>query len=92
MRVSNGNFVVLANSQLQFPNGPSLQGAIVKLRETLQRENKIIIEGNIGTLLCDVSFSSPSAAAKFVFGTSRDGWVYWKDVNGNLIDAYRNRI
>lgn len=92
MRVSNGNFVALANSQLQFPNGPSLQGAIVKLRETLQRENKIIIEGNIGTLLCDVSFSSPSAAAKFVFGTSRDGWVYWKDVNGNLIDAYRNRI
>lgn len=38
----------------------------------------------------DVFFKSPSAAAKFVSGRSANGWVEWKDENGNALEKHRN--
>lgn len=42
------------------------------------------------TLINDVVFPSPSAAAVFVLGGSQNGWTEWVDDNGNtLSDIYR---
>ena len=39
----------------------------------------------------DVCFDSPSGAAQFCVGGSSNGWSQWKDVDGNELDAYRNK-
>lgn len=92
MKYVNRNYVVLKGSQLQYPNSPVLQTSILNLRNSLEKQNKIEVFGDIGTLMEDISFASASAAAKFVCGSSRDGWVAWKDQKGNLLDTYRNSI
>ena len=37
----------------------------------------------------DVSTNSPSTAGWIVLGHANNGWIMWKDKNGNLIDTYR---
>lgn len=37
----------------------------------------------------DVSTNSPSTAGWIVLGHANNGWIMWKDKNGNLIDVYR---
>lgn len=91
MKVNNNSYIVLKGSQLQFPNSPSLQESVVNLRAELERQNKISIVGDIGTLLVDVPFTSPSAAAKFVCGNSRNGWEIWLDCQGNALENYREK-
>lgn len=91
MKVNNNSYIVLKGSQLQFPNSPSMQESLVNLRAELERQNKISIVGDIGTLLVDVPFTSPSAAAKFVCGNSRNGWELWLDCQGNALENYRKK-
>ncbi len=38
-----------------------------------------------------MSFSSPSAAACFVLGTSANGWTEWKDKSGRTLDELFRR-
>ena len=38
-----------------------------------------------------MSFSSPSAAASFVLGTSANGWMEWKDKSGRTLDELFRR-
>ena len=45
-----------------------------------------IPDGNY-ELLVDKTFSSPSSAADFCIGSSNNGWLLWKDVNGNTLDT-----
>lgn len=46
-----------------------------------------------GFLLDDFACSSPSMAATLVAGQNRNGWSYWKDASGNIIDIFRkNRL
>jgi len=51
--------------------------------------DKAIIEDNI--LQVDLICSSPSAAGFVVIGKANNGWVEWKDANGNKIDIYRKK-
>ena len=39
----------------------------------------------------DLVCSSPSAAGFIVIGKANNGWVEWKDANGNKIDIYRKK-
>lgn len=39
----------------------------------------------------DVTFMAPSAASDFVTGGPSNGWVNWKNKDGDLIDIYRNK-
>ena len=51
--------------------------------------DKAIIEDNI--LQVDLVCSSPSTAGFVVIGKANNGWVEWKDANGNKIDIYRKK-
>lgn len=51
--------------------------------------NQAEIKDNI--LQKDLVCSSPSTAGFVVIGKANNGWVEWKDVNGNKIDIYRKK-
>ncbi|HEY9542173.1 GIY-YIG nuclease family protein [Prevotella sp.] len=41
----------------------------------------------------DITFSSPSTAADFCIGSSNNGWITWKDKDGNTLDSiYRKPL
>ena len=42
-----------------------------------------------GLLLKDVTFKSASTAANFVTGSSTNGLIAWKDINGNTLKSIK---
>lgn len=89
MTVKCGLFIVEKGSELLRELKPSLQQSIAEKRIDMQMKGEIIDNGRVLKLNMDVSFSSPSAAAKFVAGHSVKGWDYWLDENGKTISSYR---
>ena len=77
MRVEDGTFIVLRGSVCCPAKGEWLPEA----RRNAPIENNILQE--------DVRTNSPTTAGWIVLGQSNNGWVTWKDKNGNLIDIYR---
>jgi hypothetical protein len=73
-----GQMIVLKGSQAQSQEQPSLGSSIRTYREQLKRSGKLI-PGRNGILefVDDVAFTSPSAAAQAVMGTSRNGRIDW---------------
>ena len=50
-------------------------------------------ENGILVLTSDKTFSSPSTAADFCIGSSNNGWLVWKDKEGNTLDSvYRKQL
>ena len=44
-------------------------------------------------VISNKTFSSPSTAATFVLGRSSNGWLDWKDEEGNTLDfVYRKQL
>lgn len=39
----------------------------------------------------DTVCMNPSSAGWIVIGKSNNGWLEWKDLQGNLIEKYRNK-
>lgn len=57
------------------------------LKEYTATENEKLI------MTCDKVFSSPSTAADFCNGSSNNGWIVWKDKEGNTLDSvYRKDL
>ncbi len=57
------------------------------LQDYTCNENEILV------LTSDKTFSSPSTAADFCIGSSNNGWLVWKDKNGNTLDSvYRKQL
>lgn len=57
------------------------------LQDYTSNENEILV------LTSDKTFSSPSTAADFYIGSSNNGWLVWKDKNGNTLDSvYRKQL
>ena len=57
------------------------------LQDYTSNENEILV------LTSDKTFSSPSSAADFCIGSSNNGWLVWKDKNGNTLDSvYRKQL
>lgn len=79
MRVENGVFIVEKDS---------ICGPITKGVKWIP-ENRLNAPISANILQEDVICSSPSAAGWIVIGSSNNGWVVWKDKNGNSIDMYR---
>lgn len=62
-----------------------------------KRENHLkdytINYGDKLELEADKTFSSPSTAADFCIGSSNNGWLVWKDKDGQTLDAvYRKQL
>ena len=53
---------------------------------TVPNGDKLVLES-------DKTFSSPSTAADFCIGSSNNGWLVWKDKDGNTLDfVYRKQL
>ncbi len=74
--ITNEGFVLLKDSEINPTINPSAGYATANARE----KNKNIINNN--KLTEDILFSSPSAAAMFVSGSSANGNLYWKNKDG----------
>ena len=82
-------FVVLTNSQIDITKD-CLLNKLNKQRE-MALKNGDIVKHNDGYFLNkSVAFASPSSAACFVLGGSRNGWIEWKNQDGKTLDeVYR---
>ena len=60
-------------------------------RQTAVQNGDISISGNRHKLTVSISFASPSSAAMFVLGGSRNGWIEWKDADGKTLDELFRR-
>lgn len=81
----NESVVVYAGSEVSFLLEPTRKK--FKLLR-LEFVGKGIVKDNHGVykLTSDIVFDSPSAAADFLLGSSRNGWLCWKDLNGCFIN------
>ena len=57
-----------------------------KRKKLIKEYAKVTEEGKF-ELETSKSFSSPSTAADFCAGSSNNGWIAWKDKDGNTLDA-----
>lgn len=77
---NDDGFLLLKDSKLSISNSQSCPNAIVKMRE----EKSTIINGE-RVLSENILFTSSSAAAKFVAGSSVSGKICWKNADGVLL-------
>ena len=87
---SSNGFTVQKGSVIAKTVVPSF-GWKDKRNEMLQEHT--VAEGEHLVLTSDKTFSSPSTAAMFVLGRPSNGWMDWKDNDGNTLDSvYRNHL
>ncbi|MCH5312455.1 MAG: DUF4357 domain-containing protein [Prevotella sp.] len=86
---ANG-FTVLKGSIIAKSSVPSLVWK--EKREKLVKEYTIVNDNQL-ELESDKTFTSPSTAADFCIGSSNNGWLVWKDKDGQTLDyVYRKQI
>lgn len=83
-------FTVLKGSEIA-------QGTVPSFTWKEKREKEIkqftINDGDKIILNVDKTFSSPSTAADFCIGSSNNGWLVWKDKNGQTLnDVHRKQL
>lgn len=87
---SSDGFTVLKGSTVAKTMVPSFNWKEKRekmLQDYTSNENGILV------LTSDKTFSSPSTAADFCIGSSNNGWLIWKDKNGNTLDSvYRKQL
>ena len=84
-------FEVLEGSQVSSVLYPSVPQSIKQQWFTALKNGDIVYQDNKHYLRKSMSFSSPSAAACFVLGTSANGWTEWKDKSGRTLDELFRR-
>ena len=74
----DGEFVILSGSTGSLQASPSFSDKARMLRDQAMESGRIVPSGSGNfTLREDMAFGSPSAAAVFLFGTSRNGRTDW---------------
>lgn len=73
----DGEFILLAGSTGDLNEGPSFRGPLKTRRDQMLATDRIQNRGSGFVVTQDIAFSSPSAAAVFLFGTSRNGRTDW---------------
>lgn len=84
------SLVVLKGSKINPRGLGSLTKSFAATRERLMSEHTYVDNGE-RIVRDDIPFSAPSTAAQFCIGGSSNGWIVWKDLDGNQLDKYRNR-
>ena len=70
---------------------------ILRLKDRI-KHNRLVseyttIEGDKLVMTSDKTFASPSTAADFCIGSSNNGWLVWKDKDGNTLESvYRTQL
>ena len=87
---STTGYTVLKGSIIAPTSVPSLKWS--EKRQKMINEYTILESGN-HVMTSDITFSSPSTAADFCIGRSNNGWLVWKDKEGNTLDSiYRKQL
>ena len=87
---SSNGFTVLKGSVIAQTAVPSLKWS--DKRHSFVSEYTAI-EGDKLVMTSDKTFASPSTAADFCIGSSNNGWLVWKDKDGNTLDSvYRKQL
>ncbi len=81
MQVKDGEFILLAGSDVAPESGIGLAPNIDDLRNCAHVED--------GKLMEDVPINSPSACGEFITGAACNGWTNWKTEDGNPINIYK---
>ena len=85
-------FDVLEGSQIVKNAVKSVSPSVEKQRQNAFKDDSISESDGSPVLNVSMSFSSPSTAASFVLGCSANGWIEWKDKDGNTLDQiYRKQ-
>lgn len=63
---------------------PTIKGFVPEIRKSAPIVNNILVD--------DVICNSPSAAGWVIAGRANNGWLEWKDKDGQPIDIYRRDI
>jgi hypothetical protein len=91
----DGQMIVLKGSEARKDESVSLSANIKTYREQLMKVGKLSLPDETGKLhfTDDVAFTSPSAAAQAVMGTSRNGRTDWTNTATNeTYAAWQDRI
>ena len=80
-------FEVLEGSQVSLAAYASLSPSVEKKRQSALQNGDMVLDGTQYRLCRSMSFTTPSAAACFVLGTSANGWTEWKAKNGDTLSA-----
>lgn len=87
---STTGYTVLKGSIIAPTSVPSLKWS--EKRQKMINEYTILESGS-HVMTSDITFSSPSTAADFCIGSSNNGWLVWKDKEGNTLDSiYRKQL
>ena len=87
---NSDGFTVLKGSIIAKTSVPSL-GWQEKRSKLLQEYTEV--SGDQLILTSNKTFSSPSTAADFCIGSSNNGWLVWKNKDGNTLDSiYRKQL
>lgn len=78
-------FEVLEGSEVDM-NRKCHSQTIEKQRQTALANGNIVLVDGKYKLTVSISFTSSSSAGQFVLGGSINGWVEWKDKDGNTLD------
>lgn len=82
---TNEGFVLKAGSTASKINSDSISGKIVKMKEQLLSDGRLVDKGNHLLLAEDVLMSSSSYAAALIAGTARSGPQSWFAANGKSL-------
>lgn len=83
--LTDEGFVLKKGAQLSLVNTESAAPRVVKIKEQLQAEGKIVMAGDHLVLNDDILLSSSSYAAVMVAGTSRSGPQSWMAADGRSL-------
>lgn len=87
---SSNGFTVLKGSIISPTSAPSLNWS--DKRQKMLKEYTVEELGK-HIMTSDKTFTSPSTAADFCIGSSNNGWIVWKDADGNTLDSiYRKQL
>jgi hypothetical protein len=85
-------FVLKKGSTASKTNTDSLNTKLVKLKEQLLADGRLLLEDDHLRLTEDVLISSSSYAAAIIAGTSRSGPQSWYDANGKSLKELEDQI
>ena len=85
-------FVVHSGSKGRVGVVASLQGTSgERLRNQLISEGILVAQGDVLVFTRDHLFSSPSMAAMVLMGRSSNGWIDWKNAQGQTLDEVKRQ-
>ena len=89
---SDDGFLVYAGSTANIEEQPSaVELSLHRLREKLIEENVLVEQNGVYIFTRDYLFGSPSTSGAVIRGGNTNGWLVWKDKDGNTIDELKRK-